>query len=75
MAQLIKDKNGNYQVISVWYIEDIHSAQDFRNGKPLTTEQGNLVMEFLAHNFDASIGINWEVVEMAIDYVLESEGV
>jgi hypothetical protein len=41
-----------------WSIEDVQSVRE-----DLTDEQCSEVLELLQDNHDASIGINWEVIE------------
>lgn len=42
----------------IWHIEDVlHVRSD------LTPEQASIVLESVRDNHDATIGINWEVIE------------
>lgn len=45
-----------------WDIEDVKSIDS-----TLTDEQAQAVLDRVKHNHDANIGINWEVIEQAIN--------
>lgn len=62
-------EDGQYILRDDWRIEDI-KGQD----EDLTDEQAIEVMRFIAHTHDASIGINWDVIDSAIDIVKAREG-
>ena len=69
MAKLIQDNNGNWEIIESWCDEDItQQAED--DGVTLTPAQVHRVMEVIVRSHDACIGINWDVISSAIDYVL-----
>jgi hypothetical protein len=53
-----------------WHPMDVESVADDMEVK-LTEDQVLEVMEIIARGHDANIGINWDVIESAIDYVLE----
>ena len=54
-----------------WHPMDIESvAEDMEI--ELTEDQVLEVMEIIVRRHDANIGINWDVIGSAIDYVLES---
>jgi hypothetical protein len=48
-----------------WHTEDI-IGQAEAMGIELSEEDAEWILIDLADNFDANIGINWEVIEMAI---------
>jgi hypothetical protein len=54
-----------------WHPMDVESVADDMEVK-LTEDQVLEVMEIIARRHDANIGINWDVIGSAIDYVLES---
>lgn len=60
--------NPHTQIASVWSVEDVQSLDE-----SLTDEQAMKVLEFAERKHDAEIGINWDVLQMHIDY-LQSEG-
>ena len=69
MAKVIYDE-GLPVLRSDWHIEDIMSqAEDM--GIELTMEDVERVMYLIARTHDACIGINWEVIEEAIDTIME----
>ncbi len=49
-----------------WTWEDIKCVD-----KTLTDEQIVQVMNLIARTHDATIGINWDVIEIAIDHIKE----
>lgn len=49
-----------------WHADDVLSRDS-----TLTAEQVGQVLDNLKNNHDATIGVNWEVIDMAIDIVKE----
>lgn len=47
-----------------WSIGDVQALNP-----NVTDKKARKVLEFLKHNHDASIGINWEVIDCAISYL------
>lgn len=47
-----------------WTVEDILSIRP-----TLSIEEASTVLNYLEENHDANIGINWDVIEAACDYV------
>ena len=70
MAHIITLPNGKIELHDVWGYDDIQNVQECREEKELTQKQCKKVIELLASSFDANEGINWEVIEVAIDTVL-----
>jgi hypothetical protein len=69
MAEIIRDENGDLILRSDWWPEDIEQqAEDM--GVTLTSEQVEKVMHLIARTHDACVGINWDVIESAIDHVM-----
>jgi hypothetical protein len=60
MAHVSKDQQGKVIIRDDWHIEDIRSMLE--NGQELTDDECIEIMEIIADNFDANIGINWEVI-------------
>ena len=50
-----------------WEIEDVH---DRARPETLTDDEAREVLRLAKKNHDASIGINWEVIGIWIDYVI-----
>jgi hypothetical protein len=51
-----------------WHVDDV------LNQRPdLTEDQAIEVLSRLAHNFDANIGINWEVIDSCAEYLFPQE--
>lgn len=53
----------------IWCVEDIKNIDD-----TLTQNQCREILDMLKRTHDASIGINWEVIESAIDFYKKNEG-
>lgn len=54
MAHLAQMEDGTYYLADDWHIEDVKSLRP-----DLTDEQAVEVLEAVANNFDASLGITW----------------
>lgn len=51
-------------IVDEWHVDDV-----FNQRPDLTEEQACEVLSFIAHKFDANIGINWDVIDSAADYL------
>ena len=47
-----------------WHVDDV-----FNQRPDLTEDQAIEVLRRLAHNFDANIGINWDVIDSCAEYL------
>jgi hypothetical protein len=57
---------------SVWSIEDIrYRALERETPVALTNEQAIEIAGIIEHRHDATIGINWDVIDETISYFLE----
>lgn len=76
MAQM-KFKADAWYLSDDWSIEDVRNVIDCRDiARDLTDEDCVRVLELVAEGFDANVGINWEVIEAALDSVIsEKRGV
>jgi hypothetical protein len=72
MAHLITE-NGKTFIRDEWHEEDIQNVADCNYDATLTPDQVNRVMELVVESFDANIGIDWEVISMAIGQILEEK--
>ena len=70
MAHLVKE-NGKLIIRDDWHEEDIQSVAEDDHDTTLTPEQMQKVMELLVKSFDANVGIDWEIIGMAIEQILE----
>ena len=68
MTQVIRTENGEPVLRSDWYLEDIFSRAEELDIE-LTERQAVEVMGLIARTHDANIGINWEVIGVAIETV------
>ncbi len=56
-------------------LQDPWSVEDVQNQRPdLNHEQSVEVLGRLADNFDANIGINWDVIDACAEYLFPQEG-
>jgi len=62
MAHLTQDKNGVFYLTDEWHIEDVQSIRD-----ELNQEQCEAVLEAIAENYNASIGITWDEIEFWVN--------
>jgi hypothetical protein len=65
MAQVILE-NGAWVLRSDWHIEDI-KMQGENMGFELSDDDCFQIMEMIADSFDANLGINWDVIDCAIN--------
>jgi hypothetical protein len=72
MAHLITE-NGKTFIRDEWHEEDIQNVADCNYDATLTPDQVNRVMELVVESFDANIGIDWEVISVAIGQILEEK--
>jgi hypothetical protein len=68
MAHVSKDQHGNVIIRDDWHMEDIRSMLD---GREITDDECIDVMKIIADKFDASIGINWDVIEYLLNRYLD----
>ena len=69
MAYIHTKPNGEVVIRDDWGKEDVQSVADCMEVE-LTPAQVTRVMEVVVEAFDASVGINWDSFEMAIELVL-----
>jgi hypothetical protein len=67
MAKIVT-KNGITFLRSDWSIEDVQSVIEDKDIKGIFTDEDYIsILHIVSRNHDANIGINWEVIECAID--------
>jgi hypothetical protein len=69
MARLATRENGEKYVSDDWDGDDVLSVADDLEVN-LTPGQVEAVLTLMAKSFDATIGINWDVIEICIQTVL-----
>ncbi len=67
MAHIVKE-NGVTILRDDWYVEDVLEVAENMEVK-LTKKQAEKVLWFVSHTHNAEIGINWDVIENAINEV------
>lgn len=51
-------------IVDEWHVDDV-----FNQRPDLTEDRAIEVLAFIAKKFDANIGINWDVIDCAADYL------
>jgi hypothetical protein len=51
-------------LVDEWHVDDV-----FNQRPDLTEDRAIEVLALIAHNFDANIGINWDVIDSAAHYL------
>ena len=54
-----------------WCTEDVLNQAEER-GINLTEEQADKILDLMDKKHDCTIGINWDVIDVWIDYVLDN---
>ena len=53
-------------IVSAWSVEDVYGlAED--SGYPITEDDAKSVLSSVKKNFDANVGVNWEVLQYYLD--------
>lgn len=68
----IEKINGKVVLRDDWHIDDVMSVADSM-GVKITEDDAEFVLEIVADGFDANVGINWQVIEYAIERIVEVE--
>ncbi len=72
-AGYIDDLINGDMIASYWTIDDVKSLQgdedDFTEEERITDEEARQVLKAADHYHDATIGINWEVLQAHLDMV------
>lgn len=71
MARMIETHDG-WVLRDDWAVDDIQSVAECM-GLEITDGMAHDVMHMLASSYDANVGINWEIVEQAIEQITEKE--
>jgi hypothetical protein len=66
---MTKQSNKQDEINISWSISDIKDIDD-----KLTDSQARKVLSFLLENHNAEIGINWEVIKEALNYLKQEGG-
>ena len=70
MAHIDKNENGVIFLNDSWHIEDIQSIRE-----DLSDEQAIEVLKYMAQNFDAENGINWDfIAQCSFELYPDNEG-
>ena len=60
--------------IDGWSVGDILTIVDKEGYAPITLEKAYEILQTVIHKMDASIGINWTVIETHVDWIANEEG-
>jgi len=69
MATLVTDKGVPY-IEDVWDLNDIRNVANDYEDEEFTEEELIFAMEMVVDDFDANCGINWQVIENALDWII-----
>lgn len=72
MAKM-KFENYDWYLSDNWSIDDVRSVLDCEDD--FTDDECVRVLEIVADAFDASVGINWEVIEYAVQMVIAEKAI
>lgn len=75
MARMVFENNA-WQLSDTWDIDDVRNVidrGDMEDARGFTDEDCVRVLGWVAEAFDANIGVNWEVIEAAIDMVVSEK--
>lgn len=72
MAHIHTLEDGTQIIRDDWGTADIQSCAECDFDIELTDEQIQKVMSIVVEGFDCNVGINWEVINTAIEQVLEA---
>ena len=73
MPYVQTNENGEPMIVDNWYASDIQEVAVDKFDTTLSNKQIEEVMHVIVNTHDANIGIDWEVIEYAIDEVLSGE--
>jgi len=68
-------EDAGYLTMGMWHIADIHGVCKDKDLPELTDEQAKEVLGWVGSKHDASIGINWEVLEYWIEEYCSDKGI
>lgn len=71
-SELVQALKSGDTIASLWSVEDVYSLSTDEDGEPdnsITTEEAREVLRLADSEHDATIGINWDVLETHLDYV------
>jgi hypothetical protein len=66
MSKLVK-RNGTLVIEDLWYPDDIRERAEAMGHSDLTMDQIESIMERICDDFDANYGINWDVIDSAVE--------
>jgi uncharacterized protein YpuA (DUF1002 family) len=64
--KLIKNETGEWEIVERWTEADIKHQAEYSYGIELTSDQSYEILKLIMKSHDANIGINWDVIDNAI---------
>jgi hypothetical protein len=64
--KLIKNETGEWEIVERWTEADIRHQAEYSFGIELTSDQSYEILKLVMKSHDANIGINWDVIDNAI---------
>ena len=56
-----------------WHIDDVIEQAE-NNGEQVTKEEARKVLQLMDKNHDCEVGINWDVIDGWVDFVVSQRG-
>ena len=73
MARMVFENNA-WHLSDNWDIDDVRSViENRRNPEDFTDEECVRALMIVADAFDANVGVNWEVIDAAVDMVIKEK--
>ena len=70
MATLVIKEGEKPYIEDIWNLDDFRSVADGYDTETFTDDELIQAMERVADNFDANLGITWETIEAALDFIV-----
>jgi len=71
MATLVMKEGEQPYIEDLWYPDDIRERAEAMGHSDLTMDQIESIMERICDDFDANYGINWDVIDSAVEAEFE----
>ena len=70
MATLVIKEGEKPYIEDIWNIDDFRNVADGYGTETFTDDELIQAMERVADNFDANLGITWETIEAALQFIV-----
>ena len=69
MATLVIKEGEKPYIENIWNLDDFRNVADGYDTETFTDEELIEAMEKVADRFDANLGITWDTIEAALDFI------